>query len=436
VQIQLAGAIDGPDGRRIIDPNGFVDDFRQHSLGDKPEGEDGVVPFDVLRYYEKDAAVTDANTGKPVDDLPMYGFLSEHYGYCDRYFAAHPGPTLPNRMYSLSGDTQYDRLGVPLLDNNFGDSFQLSRAQTIFDILTRQGVSWRVYESFPSVTMLRMFARYATDNEHIGRLEGFVADAAAGNLPSFTVVEPAMHTHPENDDHPHADMYRGQGFVRTVYEALRSGPAWERTLLLITYDEHGGFYDHVIPPIADVLEPFLPPVATTDLISAGDPGGGSGTPVGPHGHGPFVRPELLGLLMGDVVLTGTEPTDPTIRIPYGVRVPTFVVSSWVAPGRGPTLTLDHCSILKTVLARFCPNTRPFLSDRVHVSHTLESFLTESAPRLDVGDAPPIEELPLTAPWRLSSASQITTPVLYRKRLRQEQVDYQEISGRLARMLGR
>ena len=365
----------------------------------------------------------------------MYGFLADQYGYCDRYFSAHPGPTLPNRMYSLTGDTQYDRLGVPLLDNNFGENFQLSRAQTIFDILTRQGVCWRVYESFPSVTMLRMFARYATDNEHIGRLEDFVADAAAGNLPSFAVVEPQMHAHPQNDDHPHADMYRGQAFVRTVYEALRSGPAWERTLLLVTYDEHGGFYDHVVPPIADVLEPLLPPMATEDLLSA-EPEGGSGTPPGPHGLGQVIRPELLGLLMGDVVLTDTEPTDPTIRIPYGVRVPTFVVSPWVAPGRGPALTLDHCSILKTVLARFCPDMRPFLSDRVNASQTFESFLTESEPRLEVGDPPPIEDLPLIAPWRLSPASQITTPVLYRKRMRQEQVDYQDISGRLARMLGR
>jgi phospholipase C len=436
VRTQLAGQIDGPDGRRIIDPNGFVNDFRKNYLGDKPEGDAGVVPFDILRYYEKDAAVTDPNTGKPVDDLPMYGFLAEHYGYCDRYFSSHAGPTLPNRMYSLSGDTQYDRLGVPLLDNNFGENFQLSRAQTICDVLTRHGVSWRVYESFPSVTMLRMFARYATDTEHIGRLEDFIADAAAGNLPSFAMVEPAMHTHPENDDHPHADMYRGQAFIRTVYEALRTSPSWARTLLLITYDEHGGFYDHVIPPIADVIEPLLLPVVTADMLTEGDSGGGSGSPSGPHGHGLVIRPELLGLLMGEVVVTDAEPRDQTIRIPYGVRVPTFVVSPWVAPGRGPTLTVDHCSILKTVLARFCPDSRPFLSGRVHASHSFESFLTETAPRLDVGVPPAVEDLPITAPWRLSPASRITTPALYRKRLRNEQVDYQEISGRLARMLGR
>ncbi len=102
--------------------------------------------------------------------------------------------------------------------------------------------------------MLRMFARYATDTTNIVPLDRLEGDVARGDLPPFVAIEPQMHAHPEDDDHPDADMLRGQLFVKRVYDALRSNPAvWAKTLLIITYDEHGGLYDHVVPPIADVL---------------------------------------------------------------------------------------------------------------------------------------------------------------------------------------
>ena len=200
------------------------------------------MPDDVLGFYDG-------------EDLPFYAYLAENYAYCDRYYCSHPGPTMPNRMYSLTGDVQHDRYGFPILDNNNGDNFLLSRAPTIYDFLTRKGLSFRVYESDPSVTMLRMFARYATDTTNIVPLDRLAADVAAGDLPAFTAIEPAMHHHPQDDDHPDADMHRGQIFLKDVYEALRSNPAlWEKTLLIITYDEHGGLYDHVVPAVADVFQ--------------------------------------------------------------------------------------------------------------------------------------------------------------------------------------
>ena len=79
--------------------------------------------------------------------------------------------------------------------------------------------------------------------------------------------------------------------------------------------------------------------------------------------------------------TAASPPPPAmLQIPYGVRVPTFVVSPWTIRGRGPSLALDHCSILKTVLARFLGSEKPFLSDRVSASHSFDAFLTEAAPR--------------------------------------------------------
>lgn len=436
---QLRGRIAGPNGRLINDPNGFIDNFRDKELGGNPAGENGCTPFTVLGYYEKVAA-------QGVDDLPMTAFLAENYAYCDRYYCSHAGPTLPNRMFSVTGDVQHDRFGVPILDNNHGDNFLLSRAPTIYDLLTRKGVSWKVYESSPSVTMLRMFARYATDDVHIRPLDELARDVAAGDLPSLTVVEPAMHHHPEDDDHPDADMYRGQIFLKRVYDALRSKPeVWRKTLLLITYDEHGGLYDHVVPPIADVLNAGRPDLAVGPSTVGGMSGGGatgsaggSGGTVGGHGprgglHASF---DHLSVLLGE----GTQPTDKTIEIPYGVRVPTLVVSPWATPGKGPSVTLDHCSILKTVLARFCSEDKPFLSDRVRASHSFESYLDAAQPRMDVGAPPVLATLPedarRTVPGGRVRASAIVTPPLFRKRMRNEKVDYHDVTGRLARMLGR
>ena len=381
---QLAQRLDMPTGaksaRTINSPEGFKDNFGPGA---------GLLPEDVLGFYE-------------AADLPFSAFLAEQYGYSDRYFCSHPGPTLPNRMLSLTGDFQHDRTGAPILGNNDGDNFALSRATTVYDLLTRLGVSWRVYESFPSVTMLRMFARYATDVTNIVGISRLAADAAAGNLPALTVVEPAMHHFPQSDDHassnkPAVDMYRGQHFLKTVYDALRVNPAvWRKTLLLITYDEHGGFYDHVVPPLAE---------ARSRPVNAGGTVGGAAT-----GGPAFEVPA-------------------TVTTPYGVRVPTFVVSPWVPAGKGPDIVLDHCSILKTVLARFCP-TRPFLSDRVHASQSFDAFLSAKEPRLQVPPPPALKPLPGAAPPR------IVTPPISRKQMRAGNVDYHDLTGMLARMLGR
>ena len=190
--------------------------------------------------------------------------------------------------------------------------------------------------------MLRMFARYIGDNTNIVPLSRLARDVSAGNLPSVTFIDPAMHSAPENDDHPVADMLYGQMFIKSVYDTLRANASsWLKTALFITYDEHGGFYDHVIPRLA----------------------------------------EIRSLRNDTNALAARASSKPSMRIPYGVRVPTFVVSPWVPAGKGPDLTLDHCSILKTILARFCGADRPFLSDRVNASLTFDSFLSQQQPRL-------------------------------------------------------
>jgi len=373
VATQLAVQLQTPSGLTVNSPQGFLDDF-----ADKVT--DGLIVDDILGTYDG-------------DDLAFYRFLAENYAYCGRYFSSHSGPTMPNRMYWLAGDVQYDRVGEAILDNNNGDNFSLSRATTIFDVLTRKNVSWRVYESFPSITMLRMFARYVGDNTNIFPFANLAPDIAAGNLPSVTFIDPAMHHFPENDDHPIADMLDGQIFLKFVYDTLRSNEAlWLRTLLIISYDEHGGFYDHVVPPIAEVRSlPIL-----------------SGSPA--------------------VVSSFKGP----MMIPYGVRVPAFVVSPWVLAGKGPDVTLDHCSILKTILARFCGRQKPFLSDRVNASLTFDPYLTQVEPRLR--EIPASPTLPSPRRRRPQGHTIVTGPVS-RKALRND-ADFHELTGMLARMLGR
>ena len=369
---QLKQKLQMPGGRSINSPQGFVDNFASRGSG-------GLNAQDVLGYY------TDS-------DLALYAFLADNYTYCERYFSAHPGPTLPNRMFSLGGNVQYDRTGEAILDNNNADNFALSRAPNIFDLLTRKNISWRVYETFPSITMLRFFARYAGDNTNIVGigLNQLERDIAVGNVQSVTFIDPAMHSAPENDDHPpFADMLAGQVFIKRIYDALRShDELWLKTLLIITYDEHGGFYDHVIPPVADALS----------------------------------MPGATGKFKADMT------------IPYGLRVPAFVVSPWVPAGKGPDVTLDHCSILKTILARFCGAEKPFLSDRVHASLSFESFLTETKPRLKVPPSPPV---PIVfAPERPPGERAIVTEPVSGKAFARGEVEAHDLMGMLARMLGR
>ena len=132
----------------------------------------------------------------------------------------------------------------------------------------------------------------------------FLEDAASGSLPSVSWVDPAITSFNPlgfcpNDDHAPADIRDGQDLVLAVYDAVAASPAWERSLLVVFYDEHGGFYDHVPPPQAPDDDPAM-----------------------------FGR--------------------------YGVRVPAIMVSPWVAPRAVSSTVFDHTSMIKSIMLRFCP----------------------------------------------------------------------------------
>jgi phospholipase C len=286
--------------------------------------------------------------------------------------------------------------------------------------------------------MLRMFARYATDDRQIVPIGRLAQDVAAGNLPPLTVIEPAMHHFPQNDDHPVADMRNGQAFLKCVYDTLRSNPAlWAKTLLIITYDEHGGFYDHMPPPIADLRDVGQINKADPGRALAGAPAQ-AGVGLSSRGVDAALSAALVAgqasALHDSAVLVGVTPASrQDCLTPYGVRVPTFLVSPWVPAGKGPDLVLDHCSILKTLLARFIGPNAPFLSDRVAASRSFDGFLRADAPRMAIGPAPSVQSVQRGL---RKAGRQIVTEPLSRAAMRRGNVDYHDLTGWLARQLGR
>jgi phospholipase C len=292
---------------------GFVADFASR------HERSGVNPGKVMGHYV-------------ASQLPVYDVLAQEFAVCDRWFSSHPGATFPNRFMALTGRLNRDAFGRFEYDNPDLEIFSPIFEKTIFDHLSERNVSWQVYES--DYCTLRLFSRYTGDTDRIrpyqGTPDAFLSAAAAGTLPSVSWVDPNFIDFPPgNDDHPPADPRDGQRFVGEVVRALASGPAWSKTLLVITYDEHGGFYDHVPPPPA---------------------------------------PDVSGIAR------------------YGVRVPAFVISPWVEKGTVSHEIFDHTSVLRSIVRRFCGSRPPDLGDRTNLARDLGSILTRATARTD---APPI-----------------------------------------------
>ena len=267
-------------------------------------GDDDGDPGCVMGYY--DGA-----------DVPVYDHLAEEFGVCDRWFSSVAGATLPNRLYALCGVAAGSRDDRPL------HVPPLYHQPSFVRHLDAAGVPWRWY-SFDPGTLRLADARYRLGHhDRFGyfsktglpwravldltcnqKLPSFLDDAAAGTLQAVSWIDPAFTNFnplgfPVNDDHPPADVTDGQDLVLATYDALASSPLWDRSLLVIVYDENGGFYDHVPPPEA-----------------ADD------------------KPDMFGR--------------------YGVRVPAIIVSPWVEPRTVSSTVFDHTSIIKTILLRFCP----------------------------------------------------------------------------------
>jgi phospholipase C len=175
-------------------------------------------------------------------DLPFLGKAAPAFTSCDRFFASFLGPTFPNRFYSLSAATDrtsntYTRVDLP----------------TIFDRFAAKGIPAAYY--YGTFSFLLLYQRYQAISHPYRR---FFAQCKSGKLPAFSYIDPNWTFHDSgpssgsegNDDHPHADIRAGEYFLSTIYNAITHSPAWSRTLFVITFDEWGGFFDHVSPAAA------------------------------------------------------------------------------------------------------------------------------------------------------------------------------------------
>ncbi len=178
--------------------------------------------------------------------LPVLHALAQSFVVCDRWFSSVPGPTWPNRFFVHSG-TSLGHVGMP--EGIFHPSLHLYDQVTVYDQLESAGKSWAIYygdvpQTLTMTHMLKHPFKFHT-------MPQFFTDARGteANFPNYSFIEPNYFGSGQNDEHPPSDILRGEVLLAQVYNAIRNNEAlWEKTLLVVLYDEHGGFYDHVTPP--------------------------------------------------------------------------------------------------------------------------------------------------------------------------------------------
>jgi phospholipase C len=231
-------------------------------------------------------------------DLPFYYGLATTFAMADRFFCSLLGPTYPNRFYLLAATS----------DGRINNALVPFTRPSIFGELDTAGIDWRIYAGNVAFGLLLTDVQAHTSN--LRPIAEYYADAAAGTLPPVAFIDPKFFGDvlTESDEHPPADMQVGQLFVSSVVGALIDSPQWDRSALFITYDEHGGFYDH-LPP-----RPACEPDDVPPALKPGDE------------PGSFDR--------------------------YGFRVPMIVVSPWAKPGYVSHKVYDHTSVLRFIQTRF------------------------------------------------------------------------------------
>jgi phospholipase C len=247
-------------------------------------------------------------TGQPMvmgyfnaDDLPTTHFFAQNFAVCDRWFSSIPASTQPNRLMSMAGATT--------IDNN---KDLIPSQKLVYDWLEDRNVRWRVYhDGVPFFALMEEWIPWILmdhDFRDFSRLFADIQNESDDTFPQVIFVEPrftdAPHIETPTDDHAPSAISPGQAFLAKVYSALTSNEdRWKGTVLVVTYDEHGGFFDHVSPP--------------------------SGIPTTPPAGFDY------------------EPFST-----LGARVPGLVISPLVAPGSVYSGLLDHTSILKFIADQF------------------------------------------------------------------------------------
>ena len=260
------------------------------------------------------------------EDQPFYYSVYRQFPIADRYFCSVLGQTYPNRRYLLAATS----LGQ--IDDTLPGLTDYPPNGTIFDQFDAHAITWKNYYS--STSSLELFPPLYVKSLALGKvvkIGEFFTDAAAGTLPGYSLVEPDYST--QSEENPQ-NIAVGEEFAAQVINAVITGPAWDKTALLLTYDEHGGYYDHVPPPAA------IPPDAIPPIVVPGE-----------SAFDGFAR--------------------------YGFRVPFALVSPWARRRFVSHQTYDHTSILKLAETKW---NLPALTYR------------------DANAAPMLDMLDLSRPW--------------------------------------
>jgi phospholipase C len=307
---------DDPEHGATATNQGFVINFKS------------AIESDLAKHYKDTLPGTEPHEimGMYTPDLlPILSGLAKGYAVCDAWFASAPTMTMPNRAFALAGTSQ----------GHLDDHVKIFTCPSIFGRLTDKKIDWAIfgYNRDPLTRQDFPDTQHAPDS-HFGHFRDFQERAADGTLPAFTFLEPSWDA-TGNSQHPNYDVAKGEQLIHDTYYAVRNGKSWASTLLIITYDEHGGNYDHVAPP-----------------WEATPPGDGT---VGEFGFD-FTR--------------------------FGLRVPAVLVSPLIEKGsvfRAASGHVDHTSVLRTIHDRW--GTAP-LTKRDAAAASLAGVITLSEPRQD------------------------------------------------------
>jgi phospholipase C len=312
-------------------------------------------------------------------DLPYYYALAETFAVDDRYFASTPAQTVANRLYELAG-TSFGHLVTTVSESIPPPGGYQPIHGTIFDLLDKNGVSWGEYVETGSLTELGIpygGLVHTPVPPHFQTLDDFMSQAAAGTLPSVAFVDFGL----DDSEHPPADIRAGEAQVASVINAVRTGPNWPNSLIIWTYDEHGGAYDHVTPPGA-VAPDAIPPGLCADLSNPPS----SETP----GNGAQCDDSAS---EANALCALALPGEPCARFnQYGVRLPFVAISPFSKPGYVSHTIGDHGSILALIEKRFFA--RKHLTDRDAQANTLEDmFDFANSPSLNANVLPSLAPPP-------------------------------------------
>lgn len=312
---------------------GMMDGFvRRHEEDILKQGMDSYCA--TYEYFGKNLGCPPKNFPMGIytrEELPVMYALADNYTLCDNWFSSVLGPTWPNRFYMHACSSRGETGNSPVLGQ-----------RTIWEKMREQCMRClNYYCDLPWAHVVgegALLGAELGDGVFGGILEQFHASqpgfgsfyqaVKGGDLPAFTIIDPGYSS--GYDDHPPADIALGQAFISYVYRILRSNPeTWAKTLFVITYDEHGSFYDHIVPPGADARDLEGNPLFNT---------------LDEHAH----------------------------MRQLGVRVPSLVIGPSVKKGYVSHAIYDHCSIASTAYDRFdlSANNVGYLNERQRHATTL------------------------------------------------------------------